>query len=48
MNKYLNILPLCAALAMTLPVASFAQTATTETTTEPGSGNKDRAGDQHD
>ncbi|WP_176249114.1 invasion associated locus B family protein [Sulfitobacter sp. HGT1] len=34
MNKYLNILPLCAALAMTLPVASFAQTATTETTTE--------------
>jgi invasion protein IalB len=29
MNKYLNILPLCAALAMTLPVASFAQTTTT-------------------
>jgi invasion protein IalB len=34
MNKYLNILPLCAALALTVPVASFAQTATTETTTE--------------
>jgi len=34
MNKYLNILPLCAALALTVPVTSFAQTATTETTTE--------------
>jgi invasion protein IalB len=31
MTKYLNILPLCAALAMTLPAASFAQTTTTTT-----------------
>jgi invasion protein IalB len=34
MNKFLNILPLCAALAMSLPVASFAQTETTETPAE--------------
>ncbi len=30
MNKYLSILPLCAAMALTLPVGGFAQTTTTE------------------
>lgn len=30
MNKYLTILPICAALALTLPVSGYAQTSTSE------------------
>lgn len=46
MNKFLNILPLCAALALTLPVSSFAQTATTETPAEtPAEGAAPKASD---